>query len=291
MRYFVTIVKEGGMTEAASALYISQPTLSKSIRDIENELGVKLFDRDKRRLALTDAGKVLLDQCEEILRLHDKLPTDLKNMIGIYQGQLKIGLPPLMNVKKLIQVIKEFHKKYPRVTFQMIEGGSRSIEQQLENNDIDFGITVLPTHSKSFESYRFIHEPLSLVVHKDHPLAFESNIELASLETEHFIMFDDDFYLNEIIMSACKSAGFIPDIIAWTAQWKFIEEMIDANLGVCILPKSSASMLDYSFKTIEISKPELYWKLGIIWNKNQPISALTREWLNFFESSYRNETL
>lgn len=286
MKYFVTIIKEQGMTEAADVLFISQPTLSKAIKDIEAELDVTLFDRDKRRLALTDAGRVLFDQCEEILRLHQRLPADLKNMMGIYQGQLRIGLPPLMNVRKLIKVIKDFHRQYPEVTFQMIEGGSRAIEQHLENNEIDVGITVLPTHSKSFESYRFIHEPLSLVVHQDHPLAAENSIELSLLEKEQLIMFDEDFYLNEIIMSACKTAGFVPDIIAWTAQWKFIEEMIDANLGVCILPKSSASMLHESFVTVDISNPEMHWKLGVIWNKAEHLNALTREWLNFFEAAY-----
>lgn len=289
MRYFVTIVKEGGMTEAADHLFISQPTISKAIRDIEDELDVKLFDRGKRRLSLTDAGKVLFDQCEEILRLHEKLPVDLKNMVGIYQGQLKIGLPPLMNVSKLIKVMKEFHENYPQVTFQLIEGGSRSIEDLLEKNEIDLGITVLPTEGRNFDTYHFIHEPLILVAHPEHPLVSRNSIQLAELESEQLIMFDEDFYLNEIIMSACKSAGFVPDIIAWTAQWKFIEEMVDANLGVCILPKSSASMLDPSFVTVEITHPELYWRLGIVWNKHQHMAALTKEWLKFFEYAYHND--
>lgn len=289
MRYFVTIVKEGGMTEAADHLFISQPTLSKAISNIEDELDVTLFDRDKRRLSLTDAGKVLLDQCEEILRLHDNLPVDLKNMMGIVQGQLKIGLPSIMNVNTLITVVKEFHNKYPQVTFQLIQGGGRSIEDLLEKNEIDLGITVLPAQSRAFDSYHFIHEPLILVVHPDHPFSYRHNVQLAELEFEPFIMFDEDFYLNEIIMSACKSAGYVPNIVAWTAQWKFIEEMIKANLGVCILPKSSASMLDPTFTQVNISNPELYWKLGVIWNKEQHMGALTKEWLNFFEHAYHND--
>ncbi|WP_411844474.1 cidABC operon transcriptional activator CidR [Salinicoccus sp. HZC-1] len=286
MRYFVAIVKAGSMTEASNRLYISQPTISKAIQDIETELGISLFDRNKKKIALTDAGRVFYDQCEEIIRLHTELPNDLKNMVGIRQGHIKIGLPPIMDVSRLMIIIKDFHDLYPKITFQLIESGSRTIESRLIQNEIDIGITVLPTESDHFDNFNFISESLCLVVHENHPLASRESVHLKELKSESFIMFNEDFYLNEIIASACKNAGFMPDIISKTSQWNFIEEMIDAELGICIMPESVAKLLKSSSVTMQITEPALKWRLGVIWNKDQYINFITKEWLKFFQQYY-----
>lgn len=274
------------MTEASNRLYISQPTISKAIQDIETELGMSLFDRNKKKIALTDAGKVFFDQCEEILRLHSELPNDLKNMVGIRQGHIKIGLPPIMDASKLMAIIKDFHELYPKITFQLIESGSRTIESRLIQNDIDIGITVLPTESDHFDNFNFISEPLCLVVHENHPFSGNQSVQLKELESENFIMFNEDFYLNEIITSACKNAGFIPDIISKTSQWNFIEEMIDRELGISIMPKSVAKLLKSSSVTVNITEPNLNWRLGVIWHKDKYINFITKEWLKFFQQHY-----
>lgn len=286
MRYFVAIVKHGSMTEASNRLYISQPTISKAIQDIETELGMSLFDRNKKKIALTDAGKVFFDQCEEILRRHSELPNDLKNMVGMRQGHIKIGLPPIMDAGKLMAIIKDFHDLYPKITFQLIESGSRTIESRLIQNEIDVGITVLPTESDHFDNFNFISESLCLVVHENHSLASSQAVSLKELKSENFIMFNEDFYLNEIITSACKNAGFIPDIISKTSQWNFIEEMIDRELGICIMPESVAKLLKSSSVTIEIEEPILEWRLGVIWNKDKYMNFITKEWLKFFQQHY-----
>src|SRR5690625_3592102 len=286
MQYFVAIVKYGSMTEASHRLYISQPTISKGIQDIETELGMSLFDRNKKKIALTDAGRIFFDQCEEILRLHAELPNDLKNMVGMRQGHIKIGLPPIMDAGKLMAIIRDFHDLYPKITFQLIESGSRTIESRLIQNEIDVGITVLPTESDRFDNFNFISESLCLVVHENHPLASKHSVHLKELKHESFIMFNEDFYLNEIITSACKNAGFMPDIISKTSQWNFIEEMIDRELGICIMPQSVARLLKSSSVTVKIEGPSLNWRLGVIWNKDKYINFITKEWLRFFQHHY-----
>jgi len=286
MRYFVAIVKYGSMTEASQRLYISQPTISKAIQDIETELGMSLFDRNKKKIALTDAGRIFFDQCEEILRLHAELPNDLKNMVGMRQGHIKIGLPPIMDAGKLMAIIRDFHDLYPKITFQLIESGSRTIESRLIQNEIDVGITVLPTESDHFDNFNFISESLCLVVHENHTLAPRQSVHLRELKHESFIMFSEDFYLNEIITSACKNAGFVPDIISKTSQWNFIEEMIDRELGICIMPQSVAGLLKSSSVTVEIDDPPLNWRLGLIWNRDKYINFITKEWLRFFQHHY-----
>ncbi len=286
MRYFAAIVQHGSMTEASNQLYISQPTISKAIHDVETELGMQLFDRNRRKFVLTDAGKVFYDQCEEILRRHSELKNDLKNMVGMRQGEIKIGLPPIMDVGRLMGIVKDFHELYPEITFQLIESGSGTIETRLRQDAIDIGITVLPTEGEDFDAFNFLTEPMKLVVHKDHRLADETSIDLKALKEEHFIMFNEDFYLNEIITSACKNAGFTPKVVSNTAQWHFIEEMINAELGACILPESVAALLKSSSVTVDIHEPVLKWRLGVIWNRDRYMNFITKEWLKFFQQYY-----
>ncbi|WP_020008179.1 LysR family transcriptional regulator [Salinicoccus albus] len=287
MRYFTAIVRYGSMTEASNQLYISQPTISKAIHDVEAELGMRLFDRNSRQIVLTDAGRVFLDQSEEILRRHSELSNDLKHMVGLRRGHIKIGLPPIMDVSRLMGIIKDFHDMYPEITFQLIESGSGTIESRLRQDDIDIGITVLPTEGQYFDSFNFLTEPLCLVVNQDHPLAEADTVQLKQLKAENFIMFNEDFYLNEIITSACKNAGFTPNIFSKTAQRHFIEEMIDAGLGICIMPQSVASLLKSSSVTVEIGDPGLRWRLGVIWNQDRYMNFTTQEWLKFFQAYYQ----
>lgn len=286
MRYFTAIVKHGSMTEAANQLYISQPTISKAINDVEAELGVRLFNRNRKQFELTDAGQMFYDQSEEILRMHEALAYDLKNMVGVKHGHIRIGLPPIMDVSPLMAIMKTFHDKYPEITYQLVESGSGTIEQRLRQYDIDIGITVLPTEGADFDAFTFLSETLCLVVHPNHPLAESSSIGLDALKDSDFIMFNEDFYLNEIITSACKNAGFTPKVIAKTSQWHFIEEMIQSELGVCILPKSVAQLLGSPSVAVEITEPVMRWRLGIIWNRDRYMNFITKEWLKHFQDTF-----
>src|SRR5699024_10805787 len=137
------------------------------------------------------------------------------------------------------------------------------------------------------DSFNFLTEPLCLVVNQNHPLAEADTVQLKQLKAENFIMFNEDFYLNEIITSACKNAGFTPNIFSNTAQWHFIEEMIDAGLGICIMPQSVASLLKSSSVTVEIGDPVLRWRLGVIWNRDRYMNFITQEWLKFFQYYYQ----
>ncbi|GAB2570553.1 cidABC operon transcriptional activator CidR [Gracilibacillus alcaliphilus] len=283
MIYFIEIIKTGSMTKAAENLFISQPTISKLLRDLEAELGVELFDRHKRQLMLTDAGKAFLEQAKEIVRLYKNLPTEMDNLLGLRQGHIKIGLPPIMNVNLFIHILGEFHERYPDITFQLAENGSKRIEESIINDEVDIGITVLPTDTDKFHQFFLLEEQLKLVVPRTHRLANREKIDFAELAEEDFILFNKDFALNDRIIEACKTAGFIPKVIAESSQWNFIEQMIVSNLGVSILPASIIDMLHKNIVSVELNNPSILWQLAIIWKKNSYTSFVTKEWLKFIQ--------
>ncbi|MCI8278402.1 cidABC operon transcriptional activator CidR [Staphylococcus xylosus] len=283
MKYFVEVVDQKGMTNASKSLYIAQPTISKAIKDLEKELNMTFFDRSKRQLVLTDAGKVFYKKCKEILTLYKDLPKEINSLLGLETGHISIGLSAVMNMNKFIHILGEFHQEYPNVTYNLVEKGGKMIETQLINDEIDIGITTIPVDQDIFHSIPLYQEDLKLVVNKEHRLADREQINMAMLKDEDFILFNEDFYLNDKIIEAAKNAGYVPKTISKISQWNFIENLLSAHLGVSILPENIVNLLDGSFKNISIDDPGMRWELGVIWKRDKYLSHATRKWIEFMK--------
>lgn len=283
MKYFVEVVDQKGMTNASKSLYIAQPTISKAIKDLEKELDMTFFDRSKRQLVLTDAGKVFYKKCKEILTLYKDLPKEINSLLGLETGHISIGLSAVMNMNKFIHILGEFYQEYPNVTYNLVEKGGKMIETQLINDEIDIGITTIPVDQDIFHSIPLYQEDLKLVVNKEHRLANREQINMAMLKDEDFILFNEDFYLNDKIIEAAKNAGYVPKTISKISQWNFIENLLSAHLGVSILPENIVNLLDGSFKNITIDDPGMRWELGVIWKRDKYLSHATRKWIEFMK--------
>ncbi len=286
MQYFVEVVKQKSMTKAASNLFITQPTISNTIKLLEKELEVTLFNRYKNQLYLTDAGEAFFFQCKEMLKMYRNIPNELSNLLELKTGHLKIGIPTIINIRKLIKLISQFHESYPNVTFQLFENGSKKIENDIYYGDLDMGITVLPTNNKIFSTFSFLEEKLKLVVHKNHELSKKDSINIKDLKDYEFILFNSDFYLNDKIKNICHNNGFKPNIIFETTQWSFIEEMLLNNMGICILPEGILELLDNDLQAIDIMDSSMKWELAIIWRKDIIVDSLTKNWIKFIQENF-----
>lgn len=287
LQYFIEVARTNSFSKAADNLFITQPTISKMIKNLESELGVPLFDRSRKKLILTDAGQIILEHAILIDKAFNNLHTALEDLVELRTGHIRIGLPPIFNTKLFPKLIALFHKKYPEITFQLVEDGSKKIEESVENGQLDLGIIVLPTNDKLFHSFPFLKEDLKLVIHHSHPLAHREEIQLAELRNESFILFNKDFVLNDRIISACKGVGFEPHVISESSQWAFIEEMVAAKLGVSLLPESICKQLGTEVKAVKIVNPSIYWHLAIIWAKNHYLSYAAKEWLRFMKEVFQ----
>lgn len=286
MQYFVEVVKQKSMTKAAASLFITQPTISNTIKLLEEELEVILFSRYKNQIYLTDAGEAFFFQCKEMLKMYDNIPNELNNLLELKTGRLKIGIPTIINIRILINLISQFHEMYPNITFQLFENGSKKIENDIYYGDLDMGITVLPTNNKNFNTFSFLEEKLKLVVHKNHKLSKRKTVNIEDLKEQEFILFNSDFYLNDKIKNTCRDYGFNPNMIFETTQWSFIEEMLLNNLGICILPEGILELLDNNLKAIDINEPSMKWELAIIWRKDIIVDSLTKNWIKFLQENF-----
>ncbi len=281
LKYFIEVTRFKSFTRAADHLFVTQPTISKMIRNLEKELGVELFDRSRKQLVLTDAGRAILKQAQTIDKAFENVQHELDDLIGLQRGHIRIGLPPIMDAGHFIKVLGEFHSLYPGITFQLIENGTKRIEEDIMGDQLDVGIAVLPTTEDEFHHFSFMKEELRVVVQKNHRLVARKQIKLNELENESLILFNKDFALNDRIRGACKEAGFLPKVVSESSQWDFIGKMIEAGLGISILPTSVYKLLKEDLIAIQVVKPVIEWDLAIIWRKNQYLSYATTEWLKF----------
>lgn len=280
MQYFIQVTHFNSFTKAAEHLFITQPTISKMIKNLETELGVELFDRSRKQLTLTDAGRVVLEQAKLIDKAFNNLEREMEYLSGLKKGHIRMGLPPIIDASFFPKIISRFHEEYPNITFQLVEDGSKKIEDAVENDLLDIGIIVLPTNTEIFHSFGLLEEDIKLVLHPEHPLAQNEEVSLEALSKEAFILFNKDFVLRDLIISSCKTAGFTPRIISESSRWDFIEEMVACKLGIALLPESLCSHLQH-VRSMKVINPSISWKLGVIWSKNRNPSFAAKEWLRF----------
>ncbi|MFC0524327.1 cidABC operon transcriptional activator CidR [Pontibacillus salicampi] len=281
LQYFIEVSRFHSFTKAAEQLYITQPTISKMIKNLEMDLGVELFDRSKKQLVLTDAGRVILEQAKAIDKAFQNLETEVDHLLGLEKGHIRIGVPPIISSSRFMQLLRAFHEAYPNITFQLVEDGSKRIEHDVSQDKLDIGFVVMPTQDDLFHHFSFIKEELRLVIPPTHRLAAKQMVELQELREESFIMFNNGFVLHDRILSACHQAGFHPHIISESSQWYLIEEMVTSELGIAILPESVCTYLQSDVVSVPVTKPSIHWHLAMIWSKNLYLSYATKEWLRF----------
>lgn len=284
--YFLEVAKQLSFSKAAEKLNVTQPTLSKMVKNLEEELDILLFDRTTKHMKLTDAGEIVFEEAQEIMRLMDNLSSKLADSLKIKKGNIKIGLPPVIGSLFFPKLIRDFRQHYPNIHLGFEEEGGKKVEKMVEEGSVDFGFAVLPVNDALFDSYPFVKSELKLIVHSEHPLANVDSMPLNRLINESFLFLREDFALHDRIREHCIQAGFIPSVIYESSQWDFISEMVANGHGVAILPEPLCRKLDPSvIKTISITEPRIPWNLAIIWKKNKYLSYATRELLYFIQSN------
>ncbi|CAK8580399.1 LysR substrate-binding domain-containing protein [Priestia megaterium] len=287
LNYFLEVAKLRSFTKASQSLHISQPTLSKMVKNLEEELEVELIDRSARQIDLTDAGEVVYAQGQKVMASIDELSTYLYDVMNLKKGMIKIGIPPLIGVLFFPKIIKGFQQLYPDITIKLIEYGANRVQKAVEKGELDLGVAVLPVNEHLFDINPFISEKMLLYVHNSHPLASKTHVEINELAQEKFILFNEDFTLHDRLIHACQQAGFEPNVAYESSQWDFIGEMIAENLGVSIFPQSIAAKVDSSIvKAVPITNPSISWDLGLILKKDKYISYASKQFLHYMNEQH-----
>ncbi|MCO2763336.1 LysR family transcriptional regulator [Pseudomonas aeruginosa] len=243
LRYFIAVAEELHFGRAAERLGISQPPLSQQIQALEEEIGARLFERTNRRVELTDAGRLFLDESRQVLAQVDKAVLLARRAHLGELGELKIGFTSSAPFTSTIpSSIHAFRKAYPDVHLDLQEMSSRQVLKALFEESLQVGVIrplALPDAVHWMELFR---EPLVAVLRADHPLAAgsEDGLAIAALAEEPFVFFPRSYGtgLYDQVIALTRQAGFSPRIAQEASEAMTIIGLVSAGLGVSILPAS-----------------------------------------------------
>ncbi|MYL31145.1 LysR family transcriptional regulator [Halobacillus halophilus] len=291
LQYFAEVAKQMSFTKAASTLHVSQPSLSKTVKQLETELGVPLFYRSKV-LQLTDAGEAVLANAIQVLDAFHNLTAELDDITNVKKGKIRIGIPPITGAAFFSKIIRYYRDKYPEVDILLSEVGSKMIKQGVEDGSLDFGLVCnLPVESSQFHTLKVVDDPLMLLVHKDTSTAAKDIVHLGELQDEPFILYREDFTLHDRIIEECRAAGFQPNIVCHSSHRDFMMEMVEAKVGVALLPSQIArEAADKNIAVLSLSHPNLRLELGLVWKKNKYLAFSAREFISM-SRDYVKETV
>lgn len=179
LNYFLTVAKEGNITRAADILHITQPTLSRQLKDLETELGVTLFYRGNRQISLTDAGQLFQQRAVELVTLLDKTRRDLADQQDLVGGTVSIGCVESSVSRFLPQLLSTFAGEHPMVQYDLYSANGDDIKEKLDRGEIDLGFLVEPVEAAKYDYIRLpVQDVWGIAVPKDHPLVRQGVVSL-----------------------------------------------------------------------------------------------------------------
>lgn len=241
LRYFVAVAEEGSFSRAATRLHISQPPLSTQIKDLENELGVKLLERTNRGVSLTPAGSALFEEAQAVLaRLEHARGQVLRADRGDI-GMLSIGFVSTALYGILPTALQGFHSKFPLIEVHLHELTTDAQIRELRAGRLDFGIGLAPVDEPDLEFERLLREELVLAAPSGHPaVATDGAIDLRTLAKASFIVPPRDVApgLYDLIVSHCHLSGFVPRITQHARQMQTVVGLVSCGMGFALVPSS-----------------------------------------------------
>lgn len=284
LRYLVEIVKGGGYSEAAKKLYVSQPNLSKSIKNLEQELGQKLFYMEGNRARLTESGENLFHMAENLIEQYDEIYNVMRNMTHLITGTVKIGIPPIIGTCVIPRLLSEFKQKYPDIHVQVNQKAADTVQRLVDERKLDIGFTIMPVISDAFQIVPLVRDKNKLIVNKNHPLAKCKKVNYEMLKNETFVLLDDEYTLYQNIVAGCRESGFEPRILLKASQWDFIVQLVKINMGISIIPRRILEMYPMSdIVEVEIDHRSSAWDVVMIAKQNIYKSLATKQMISFIE--------
>ncbi len=279
LRAFVEVVRQGGFARAAKTVFATQSTVSKAVRQLEAEIGFPLLDRALHPPRLTAAGEVVYARATRLLAERDDLAAELEELRGLKRGTLRLGLPPVGSGTLFAPLFALYRTRYPGVAIRLVEHGAAKLEELLLSGEIDLAASLLPA-PEVFSWQEVRREPLVALLPAGHELAGRKAIGMDALRAQPFILFEEGFALNKVILESCRRHGFEPMVVAQSSQIDFITELAAAGLGIALLPRLIAEQRAHpQLRAVLLEEPGAEWNLAMIWRKGGYLSHAASAWL------------
>ncbi|MBW5469742.1 LysR family transcriptional regulator [Brevibacillus formosus] len=291
LHYFVTVCDQLSYSKAAQKLHISQPSLSNAIKNLEQEVGSPLLERNTRKMELTDAGKILYQKSLVLLSQMNMLKKEMEEVKLTGSGDLIIGI--IESVKHWIpKVIRGYQGHFPSINVKLIEVLSgKAVKESLRKYHTHLLITNQFIDEEDIESFPLYDERLMLVLHKDHPLAEKESVRLKDLANEPFIISTEGFQTREDILTAFSFELVNPQIKFEIERFETALTLVRENLGVTIIPENYLSgSTDASLVRKTIDSPALERTVYLAYMKNRYLAPAVQAFLEEVRGKFPSKT-
>ncbi|ENU63643.1 DNA-binding transcriptional regulator HcaR [Acinetobacter lwoffii] len=278
LRYFITVAEELNFSKAALKLYTAQPSLSQQIKDLEEDVGVKLLNRTKRKVELTEEGAVFLEQARLTLAQADKAVAMARQVSQAKQQMLRIGFVPVAEMKIFPYILPNLRVQNPDLKIELLSLNNNEQMRLLKKGDLDLTFTRHNFNNDEIESQFVIREPLIFLLPKDHPLAKYERIPFKALNGIDFIIpsAEQSLTLNQAILDFAKAHGIEFNIVQKADNILFNINSIGMGLGCTILPGYIAplTMDNTVIRPLDVELP--YLDLYVSYHKNNKSYAVSK---------------
>ncbi|MDG1517598.1 MAG: LysR family transcriptional regulator [Flavobacteriales bacterium] len=268
-KYFLAVAEELHFKKAADKLFISQPGLSKQIKEMEEALGFKLFERNNRNVVLTAAGKYLKEEITLLLNDNERILRHAQHIATGNEGEIHLGYVGSAMQTIIPKLLIRFRKKYPSIHFSLQEMDNNRQINDLLGNKIDIGFVRLNEVPKALSLRPVFDETFSLVLPKNHALNSRNFTSLNQLKAEQFIFFEKAYSpsYHEKVISMFEDCGFSPTISHTSVHATTIYRLVENSFGVAIVPSSLKLGYNMNIKFIELKNVPQRAVLSLAWNK------------------------
>ena len=276
LEQFLRVAERENFTRAAEEIGLSQSALSRSIARLEEDLGQPVFERQNRRVVLTDAGRILKARAEQIVLL----VKDTKAQISDdgESGRIRLAAIPTIAPFLLPSLLRKFKKNFRKATVTVQEDTTDNILKQCSQGDIDVALVALPVMAKYLEIESLFQEELLLVLPQGHSLCEKNTIRLADVEPLPFVMLGEAHCLSDNIETFCRQQSFNPISVERTSQLATVQELVALDHGVSMIPEMAAKF-DSSkrrlYRSLSGKKPRR--TIAMIWNPYRFQSRLLKK--------------
>ena len=280
LRYFLTVAREGSITRAAEQLHMTQPPLSRQLKDLEDELGKQLFIRGSKRITLTREGQLLRKRAEEMVELMEKTKAEITASDESVIGDIYIGAGQTDAMRIVATVMDSIRKTNPGIHIQLYSGNAEQVTERLDKGLLDFGIVIEPADITKYDSFKLpLTDAWGLLMHQHNPLAVKDGISPDELKSEPLFCSRQMMEGNGLSGWLGYDAGKLNVI----GQYDLIFNaalMVEEGLGSALtLDKLCNTGMDSKLRFVPL-KPRLEVSLDVIWKKYQVFSSAAALFLN-----------
>lgn len=243
LRYFVAVAETLHFARAAEQLHVSQPPVTRQIRQLEDELGVSLFERSTQKVALTEAGRVFLPEARAVLAQAERAMRAARAVARGEEQRLEVGYLVTLDHGPVAQIIAAFRAAHPTVAIGLTHLTSLEQIAALRDGRIDVGFVRLPVAHRGLECRAVGRDPFVVVLPQGHRLARKRRVDLAALRDDPFVMIEARMHptFHAITLDVCRTAGFSPRVVHESERLQNLVVMVASGLGVALVPRSVAA--------------------------------------------------